>query len=216
MLTTVVSVAVLHWVILVTPGANVLVVSQLAAGGERRAACFAALGITAVAVVWASLAALGVHAIFVSHPQLRSGLQLAGGVYLCYVAVRLWRSAAGPEAARHTGISASAAFRLGFLTNIMNPKSALFFGSVFVTALPHDAHAGLVFAALALVLANALVWHLFLAMAFSHTRVQSTYARKRRALTRFASALVGFFGLRLVIAALAELRTKLGGGASAI
>jgi hypothetical protein len=63
MLTTLVWIAVLHWLILVTPGANVLVVSQLAAGGDRRAACFAAIGITVVALIWASLAALGVHAV---------------------------------------------------------------------------------------------------------------------------------------------------------
>lgn len=113
MLATLLSVAVLHWVILVTPGANVLVVSQLAAGGARRAACFAALGITVVAVIWASLAALGVHAVFVAHPHLRSLLQLAGGAYLCYLAIRLWRSAGPTGAEGAAGMSAFAAFRLG-------------------------------------------------------------------------------------------------------
>ena len=211
MLATLLSVAALHWVILVTPGANVLVVSQLAAGGERRAACFAGIGVSVVAVTWASLAALGVHAVFVAHPQLRSALQLAGGAYLCWMAVRLWGSGARPDAARHAGISAWAAFRLGFLTNIMNPKSALFFGSVFVTALPQDAGAALVFGVVAVVFANALAWHLFLALAFSHPQVQSVYARRRLALTRFASAAIGAFGLRLALTALAELRIRLGG-----
>src|SRR5688500_1803269 len=105
MLTTLVSVAILHWVILVTPGANVLVVSQLAASGARRAACFAALGVTVVAVIWASLAAFGVHAVFEAHPHLRFALQLAGGAYLCYVAIRLWRSAGGPNAFQTSGMS---------------------------------------------------------------------------------------------------------------
>jgi threonine efflux protein len=211
-----VSIAVLHWLILVTPGANVLVVSQLAAGGDRRAACFAAIGITVVAVIWASLAALGVHAVFAAYPRLRSALQLAGGAYLCCLAVRLWRSAAGADVYRQGSMSACAAFRLGFFTNIMNPKSALFFGSVFATALPHDAPAGLVFAALAMVLVNALAWHFLLALTFSLPRVQAAYARKRQALTRFAAAAIGAFGLRLVLTSVTELRARLAGGASAI
>jgi threonine efflux protein len=216
MLATLISVAILHWVILVTPGANVLVVSQLAASGARRAACFAALGVTVVAVIWASLAAFGVHAVFEAHPHLRFALQLAGGAYLCYVAIRLWRSAGGPNAVHAAGMSPWAAFRLGFFTNIMNPKSALFFGSVFVTSLPHEPDGLLMFAVVAMVLANALAWHLFLALAFSHPRVQSTYARRRHVLNRAASMAVGTFGLRLILTTAAEIRTKLGGGGSAI
>lgn len=216
MLATLLSVAVLHWVILVNPGANVLLVSQLAAGGHRQAACFAALGVTFVAVIWAALAALGVHAVFVAHPHFRLALQLAGGMYLCYVAVRLWLSTHHAQADLPAGLSGWAAFRLGFLTNVLNPKSALFFGSVFTTALPPDASTGLVYAVLATVLANALAWHLFLALAFSHPRIQGAYARRRQAFTRFASAAVGAFGLRLLVATLGELRSAARGGGSAV
>jgi threonine efflux protein len=90
------------------------------------------------------------------------------------------------------------------------------FGSVFVTALPHNAHAGLVFAAIAIVFSNALVWHLFLALAFSHPRVQAAYARNRQTFSRLGSLAIGAFGLRLLVLAAQELRSKLGGGASAI
>lgn len=206
MLTTLLAVSVLHWVVLVTPGANVLLVSQLAASGHRKAACFAALGVTAVAVLWSALAVLGVNALFAAHPHLRLGLQVAGGFYLCYVAFRLWRSGSGGAFGSSKALGPVAAFRLGFLTNIANPKSALFFGSVFATALPPEPSAVLLFAVIALVFANALCWHLFLALAFSHYRVQSAYARHHKWLSRIAAALVGAFGLRLLFASLREAR----------
>ena len=81
MLTTVAAVMLLHWIVLVTPGPNVIVVSHLAADGHRKAACFAALGITAVALIWSLLAILGVNAVFAAHPRLRLMLQIAGGIY---------------------------------------------------------------------------------------------------------------------------------------
>jgi threonine/homoserine/homoserine lactone efflux protein len=208
MLSALVAIALLHWVVLVTPGANVLVVSNLAAAGYRAQACFAALGVTLVAGVWAALAVLGVHAIFLAHPYLRLAVQAAGAVYLLYVAVRLWRSGAGSFAGDGRRLTCAAAFRLGFLTNIMNPKSALFFGSVFATALPHEPSAGLLAASVALVLVNALIWHLFLAVAFSSPRVQAAYARQRALFSRIAGALVGVFALRLAIAVAQEARTR--------
>jgi threonine efflux protein len=205
---TLLAIALLHWIVLVTPGANVLVVSNLAAAGSRKSACFAALGVTVVAAVWAALAVLGVNAVFVSHPYLRLALQLAGGAYLVHVAIRLWRTAGISNQAVPIHLNPFAAFRLGFLTNIMNPKSALFFSSVFATALPPEPSATLLATAVALVLFNAFCWHMFLAMAFSHHAVQSAYARQRTVITRIASALVGVFGLRLLVAVVNEVRSR--------
>jgi threonine efflux protein len=208
MLTYLIAIAVLHWVVLVTPGANVLVISQLAASGQRRAACFAALGVTVVAVIWAVFAVLGVHAVFSAHPLLRALLQLAGGLYLCYFAVRLWRSRVSAQQVSQSGLAPFKAFRIGFLTNILNPKSALFFGSVFATALPAEPSAMLLVTSVAVVFVNALVWHLFLALAFSQPKVQAVYARQRRVMNRVASLLVGAFGVRLILSTFAEARAR--------
>ena len=205
MLPTLLSIAALHWVILVTPGANVLVVSQLAASGHRTAACFAGVGVSVVAAVWASLAILGVNAVFAAHPSLRLGVQVAGGAYLCYIAFRLWRSGLVRAGSQQATVSAWQAFRVGFLTNIMNPKSALFFGSVFATALPADPTSILSIAAVTLVFANALVWHTLLAVAFAHRSLQAGYARHSRLVSRIAAALVGAFGLRLLLATAREV-----------
>lgn len=208
MLSILLAIALLHWVVLVTPGANVLVVSSLAANGSRTSACFAALGVTAVAVIWSTLAVLGVHAIFEAHPYLRLGLQVAGAGYLLHVAIRLWRAGIKKQEETSMELTPIAAFRLGFLTNIMNPKSALFFGSIFATALPPHPTASLLVSVVLLVLVNALSWHLFLAIAFSHPRVQAFYARQRTLFGRVASLLIGAFGLRLVVLTLGEVRSR--------
>jgi threonine efflux protein len=208
MLATLVTISLLHWIVLVTPGANVLLVAQLAAAGHRRSACYAALGITLVALIWASMAILGVSAVFVAHPRLRLGLQAVGGIYLCYVAFRLWRSSASASSEPCEPLTAGAALQLGFLTNIMNPKSALFFGSVFATALPQTPSALLLASAVTLVFTNALVWHMLLVVGFSQPRVQAAYARQRQRLARIAGAVLGMLGLRLLIAAAHEARVR--------
>jgi threonine efflux protein len=208
MLSTLTTVMLLHWVVLVTPGVNVLLISQLAAKGDRRGAVYASLGVCTVTLVWAALAILGLNAIFAAVPQLRIAIQIAGGMYLIYLAIRLWRSGQTTDSNATQSLRAWSAFRKGFFTNITNPKSALFFGSVFATALPHEPSMMVSMTAVALVVFNALVWHLFLALAFSLSSVQAGYARQRVTLNRIASAIVGALGARLLINSLNEARTS--------
>src|SRR5215475_597175 len=92
MLSTFATIWILHVAAMTSPGPNVLLVSQLAASDRTRSAVFAALGVTLGAATWATCAVLGLNVVFALFPELRLALQLAGGVYLLYVAVRLWRS----------------------------------------------------------------------------------------------------------------------------
>src|SRR5436190_3725223 len=124
MLSTFVTIWLLHVAALLTPGANVLLVSHLAASGSRRSAYYAALGVAIGAAIWSSAAVLGVSAVFAAFPAARLSLQVAGAVYLLYVASRLWRSRA-PAASPSSSLQATRAVRAGLLTNLSNPKSAL-------------------------------------------------------------------------------------------
>lgn len=209
MLTTFLTITVLHWVALVTPGVNFVLILQLAAGSPRSVSLAAAAGITTVTFLWALLAILGMGAAFSAHPAMRQAFQIAGGAYLCYVAWKLWRSpAAVATEVKAVTTSRAAAFRMGFITNVFNPKTALFFGSVFATALPPSPGPAVLAGAVLLCWFNAVVWHVFLALAFSHGRVQSAYQRGRTVFNRGAAGLVGAFGLRLLVTTVQELRAR--------
>lgn len=195
-----------HVAAMVSPGPNFLLVSQLAASDRGRSAGFAALGVTLGALVWVTAAVLGINAVFKLFPGLRLVLQLIGGMYLLYVAVRLWRSN-GPDLKRVvTRVPNAAAFRLGLLTNITNPKSALFFGSVFAACFPPAPSSLLQLCVVVMIVANALCWHMLLAWMFSRPRVRAAYARVRTTANRVASAAVGALGLGLLVATVRQAR----------
>lgn len=204
MLATLVSIWFLHVAALISPGPNVLLVSQLAASDRARSATFAAFGVTAGAAVWVVCAVVGVNVVFEAFPHLRLALQLAGGLYLLHVAVRLWRSKGGSIQGRGRTVSSLTAFRLGFLTNITNPKAALFFGSVFAASFPAEPSPLLQIAASAVIVVNALCWHTLVAYMFSRQRVRSAYSRQRHLADRIASTIVGFLGGGLLVTSLYE------------
>ena len=205
MLSTFVTIWILHVAAMMSPGPNVLLVSQLAASDRARSAVFAALGVSCGATLWATCAVLGVHVVFVAFPGLRLALQVAGGVYLMYVAIRLWRFNGAASVGRASSVSSWAGFRLGFLTNITNPKVALFFGSVFAASFPAAPSPILQASVVAMVALNAVCWHVLLAYLFSRERVRAAYSRTRGVANRVASVIMGVLGLSVLVASLREV-----------
>lgn len=210
MLAPLITIALLHWVVLLVPGFNFVLLGQLAAGRSRAVALAAVAGMTTATLAWASLAVLGIGVVLSAQPLLRQGVQIAGGLYLLYLAVKLWHSGAVVAPETQAPLARLAAFRLGFLTGMLNPKIALFYGSVFATALPPSPPTLLVVSAVAMVYANSIVWHTSLAFPLSQRAVQQAYLRHLALLSKICGAVVGAFGLRLIAGALQELRGRAG------
>lgn len=112
-----------------TPGQDTIyIVSRTAAQG-RRAGVASALGISAGSLIHTLAAALGVSAIIATSATAFVILKFVGAAYLIYLGISLLRAPPvnAHEPADATDVSAAAAFRQGVLTNVTNPKVALFF-----------------------------------------------------------------------------------------
>lgn len=194
------SIFLLHWVVLLTPGVNFVLIGGIAAGSSRRSACGAALGISLATLVWAALAVAGVDAVFGRQPALRQAVRLAAAAYLLYVAARLWRAAraSGPATRTLSGVSDAQAMRMGLVTNLGNPKPIFFFGSIFVSLLPPHTPAPVLAACVVIAFANSLLWHLLLATLLSSARVRAVQARHASRLDRAAAVVLALMAVQLV------------------
>ena len=106
-----------------TPGPDMIYVLSQGAARGTRAAMAAALGVGAGTVVHILLAAAGLAVLLAEYPLAFDIVRYLGAAYLVWIAISLFR--AGPMAL--TPPTATAVFRQGALTNILNPKVALFF-----------------------------------------------------------------------------------------
>jgi threonine/homoserine/homoserine lactone efflux protein len=110
------------------PGPDMLYVMGRSVGQGPKAGVVSALGIFAGTLVHITLAALGITAVLRSSPVAFNVVKYAGATYLLYLGVRLLirrDSNLAVEHLAHSGLLD--VFSQGVLTNVLNPKVAIFF-----------------------------------------------------------------------------------------
>ena len=189
----------------VTPGQDTLYILGRSLGQGRRIGVASALGVAAGTVVHALAAALGLSALLATSAAAFTLVKWAGAAYLVYLGVRTLLAARTPLPVLPPAGRAGtlAAFRQGMLTNVLNPKVALF----FLAFLPQFVVPGGDGQALALLLlgftfvATGTAWVLVLATASA--AIGGVLARRPRVhtwLLRAMGALFVFLGVRLLAA----------------
>ena len=195
--------ALAHFVAAASPGPAFVVSLQETLAKDRRAGVAAAVGIALGSFLWALLVLLGVGLVLQQAGWLYGALRLLGGLYLIYLGFRLWRGAAQPLALPAAGGagrgSLRASLRIGLLTQLVNPKAAVFFGSIFLTFLPPALPAWVQAVVLANIFAVEFLWYLAVALLFSAGRVRAAYAGAKLWIDRIAGGCLAALGLRLAL-----------------
>ncbi len=109
-----------------TPGPDMAFVLAQSTGRGARVGVAAALGIGAGTLFHMTLAAFGLAALFAAWPLAFDIVRYAGAGYLVWIAFGMFRDPPHLSGAVREA-SAWAAFRQGVLTNVLNPKVAMFF-----------------------------------------------------------------------------------------
>lgn len=112
-------------ILYLTPGADMMFTIASGMTGGPRAGAAAAAGISTGVLVHVALAAVGLAVLLLAYPAAYEAIRYVGAAYLTFLALQSWR--AGSNLRQGKGaVAIWRAFRRGFLTNILNPKVALF------------------------------------------------------------------------------------------
>jgi threonine/homoserine/homoserine lactone efflux protein len=112
------------------PGQDTLYIIGRSLAQGRRAGIVSVLGIGSGCLVHVTAAALGLYAILALSPLAFTAVVVFGGLYLIWLGISTWmhRKSAQPGVApAGSHDSLWLVYRQGFLTNLLNPKVALFF-----------------------------------------------------------------------------------------
>ncbi|MEP6998566.1 MAG: LysE family translocator [Betaproteobacteria bacterium] len=188
-----------------TPGADTLYIVARATTLGRKAGAVAALGIAAGCCVHIVAAGLGLSALLATSAAAFTAVKLAGAAYLIYMGIALWRTgprSPRPAAAPLPPASLSRVFVQGTLTNVLNPKVALFFLAFLPQFIdPSGTQRLAAFLLLGTVFnTTGLVWNLFVAWSSAGIgRRLSGLPGRMHALHRIAGVVFVALGVKLAL-----------------
>jgi threonine/homoserine/homoserine lactone efflux protein len=192
-------------VVIMTPGQDTALTIRNTLLGGRRAGTATAVGVAAGQASWTVAASLGLTALLVASEQAFAAVRLVGAGYLVYLGAHsLWlalRSSGASDAQRtleSAGLQPSKALRQGVLSNLANPKMAIFFSSLLPQFVGPGPGAGAGMLTLGLVfVAMTAAWLCGYAVVVARAGDVLRRPRIRRALDAAMGALLVAFGLRL-------------------
>ena len=206
-MTALLSIALIHFFALISPGPDFFFVTQSAIRQSRTHALFAALGISLSILVWAILAISGLHFLFQKIAWLQHVLMVCGGLYLLYLGWQMLKSSLKTK--NNTGSQIQTEVHLdkshlsllfqGFFTNMANPKALVYFSSVFSLAINADLPLSTQSSLLALIWIESLIWFALVAYLFSWQKMNSAYQRLSQWIDGLTGGIFISFGCYLIL-----------------
>ena len=131
-------------IIIVTPGPDTALVIRNTLLGGRAAGASAAVGVAIGQILWALTTSFGIVGLLTAFHPLFMAVKLAGAAYLVFLGAQALRAAARPSsaedmarpAASDNRLTPSRSLRQGLISNLGNPKMAIFFASLLPQFVP--------------------------------------------------------------------------------
>ena len=177
-------------IVICTPGPDTALIVRNTIFGGRTTGVRTAAGIVSGIGLWTLAASAGVAAVVAASHPLFTALRVAGAAYLVWLGISTLRGHRRAVIASRPG----SGYRQGLLSNLGNPKIAVFFTSLlpqFGTGFVELAALGLLFSAM------GALWLTGYALAVSRARRFIVRPRIRRALDALTGTVLVAFGVRL-------------------
>ena len=193
----------------ITPGPNLLAVAGVALNQGRRTAFMVTLGVATAIFVWVLAMASGLGAIITLYPGLLTAMKFVGGGYLCFLALKALRAALRGEGAsigaKSLMLTPFAAWRMGVLVNLTNPKSAMMWAAVATFMLGSGLTPVQVMVFAPMGFATATLIYGTYGMVFSSGVARTLYARFARAMEAVFGVAFGAVGGGLLLGGVRDL-----------
>jgi RhtB (resistance to homoserine/threonine) family protein len=190
-----------HLLAVMSPGPDFAMITRNSLVYSRRSAVLSSAGLACGILVHVSYCLLGIGLVISRSILVFNIIKWAGAAYLVWIGIKSLRAKRhdpnNTGEAKTRDITTSQALRLGFLTNVLNPKATLFFLALFTQVInPETPMAIQVGYGLEMAIAT-FCWFALVATVLSHRAIKARFERVQHWLERAFGAILIAFGIRV-------------------
>ncbi len=171
-----------HLLAVISPGPDFVVALRNSLQYSRKTGIWTALGFALGVMVHVTYCVAGIALVIAQSPTLFNVIKIVGGFYLVYIGIQAFRATdqsfafedkLKPDVPWHVGL------KIGFITNILNPKATLFFLSIFSVLLKPETPFWVSLTTGSLMVINTFLWFVMVAYLFTQKKVRQAYIQKQ-------------------------------------
>ncbi|NQY87727.1 MAG: LysE family transporter [Colwellia sp.] len=206
-----VTVAIAHFLALLSPGPDFVLVVKSAIKNEGKNAIGVALGIAFANAVYIGLCLVGVGSILAASVPVMIALKVIGGLFLIYLALQAlcarkssYSNLDMPESTNASAIKSTflKEFITGFMSGILNPKNLLFYLSLFTVVLTPEIGFAFKLGLGLWMTVIVFLWDLSIIFLLSTRKVRSKFTKAAYYIDKITGVLLGLIGFAIVKSAL--------------
>ena len=197
------TVALLNLLAVISPGPDFVITVRNSLCYSRRAGIFTSLGISVALCVHLFYCAAGVGYIISKSVILFSVLKLFGAGYLIYLGLSslLTKGSRIDLAEERTGtdLTRLKAFRMGFLTNVLNPKATMFLLSLFTLVIGNFTPVYVILTISAIIILTAFIWFTIVSIFLAQQNVRRVFLKYEKVINRTLGGFLVFLGVKIIL-----------------
>lgn len=195
------TVTLLNLLAAVSPGPDFVMTARNSLCYSRRSGIFTSFGISVGLLVHLFYCAAGIGYLISTSPLLFSLIKLLGAGYLIYMGIGSFLAKGSKlesmEEATGPDLSRLQAFKMGFLTNVLNPKATLFFLSLFTFVIGNATPLYIVLTISLIIVVTAIVWFVIVSIFFTQKKVQRAFLKYEKSINRLLGSFLIILGVKV-------------------
>jgi len=199
-----ITVAIIHLLAVMSPGPDFLMVSRSALLYSRKLGLYSALGLAIGILFHVTYSLIGIGVLIANSVLLFSIVKYLGAAYLVYIGYKSLRARKADtteidDKTKQRSLSRMQAVRLGFFTNVLNPKASLFFLAIFSQVI-NPATPILIQVAYGLEMAVVtFMWFGVVAVVLSYHKIRLRFAAVQHRVERVFGVLLIALGVKVAV-----------------
>lgn len=197
------TVALVHFLALLSPGPDFIMACRNAITYSRRIGIWTAVGFGLGIAVHVTYSLAGLAIVIAQSILLFNAIKYLGAAYLIYIGIKSLRSKSSniviTKDVERDSISKVQAVKIGFLTNVLNPKATLFILSLFTFVIDPNTPFSVMMIVGMLLVITTIVWFSLVSIFFSQKRIRCVFQRFQNGINKTLGGILIALGIKVAL-----------------
>lgn len=197
------TVALLNLLAAISPGPDFVMSVKNSLNYSRKTGIFTGIGIGLGIGIHITYCAAGIGFIISKSLTVFTIIKFIGAVYLIYMGVSAIftnkSSIKINEEKQPTDLTKFQAIKIGFLTNLLNPKATLFFLGLFTFVISHETPFYVILIISFIMISTAITWFTLVAIFFTQKRIRAAFLKFENIINKSFGGLLILLGIKIAL-----------------